>query len=571
VRPTIIALVLSLALTGCAGPSAPAPPQAASQAAAPAQRASRTLVAIARVEPASLTSKSLTQLGIASATTTRLFNAGLMLMDERDNVQPYLVERLPEINTDSWRILPDGRMETTYRLRPNLTWHDGHALTAEDFVFAARVYGNRELGVANTAPVNQFEELLAPDARTLVIRWLRTYPNAARMTAIEFQPLPAHLLEEPFRQLTAEAFLALPFWTTDYVSAGPYRMDRWDGGSGIDLQAFAGHSLGQPKIDRMRIIFVPDPNTAVANLFSGAAHLTLDEGIRFQQGVVVRREWAARGAGSVLVMPGLWRFVQIQLHPERVNPRALTDVRVRRALAYTLDRDGLNEAIFEGEAPPAYGIIPPNVDYYPELERSVVKYAYDPRQSEQLMTEAGFAKGSDGIYARPPDGSLSMELRVSAGSQNEAESAIMAAAWRTNGFGITEFAQSTALSQAPESRVQYPALRGSNTTPGEEALAGLGTAGTPRPENRWFGTNRGAWSNAEFDRVLDQFHTTVDRTQRVQQIIQMVRIMSEDLPAIPINFTPYVIAFSSSVQGPRTVGPENQVTWNVHEWTMSGS
>ena len=39
-------------------------------------------------------------------------------------------ESLPQLNTDTWRVGSDGRMETTYRLRPNLTWHDGAPLTA---------------------------------------------------------------------------------------------------------------------------------------------------------------------------------------------------------------------------------------------------------------------------------------------------------------------------------------------------------------------------------------------------------------------------------------------------------
>jgi peptide/nickel transport system substrate-binding protein len=568
-RLNVHAFIL-LAMLAAAACAAPAPTAGGPAATGLQPSPSRKLVAIARAEPAQLASKSLAQLGIATATVTRVFNAGLALMDDRDNVRPYLVEALPHANSESWRIAPDGRMETIYKLRPGLTWHDGKPLTSADFAFAARVYGNRDYGVAVTAPVNQFEEVLAPDLSTLVIRWLRTYPNAARMTAVEFQPLPAHLLEEPFRQLSSEAFMAHPFWTTEYVGAGPYRLERWEEGAAIETVAFAGHVLGQPTIERMRIIFVPDPNTAVANLFSGAAQVTFDEGIRFQQGVVVRREWGARGAGSVLILPGLWRFVQIQLHPERMNPRALADVRVRRALASTLDRDAVNDGIFEGEAPPAFGPVPPNVDYYAEIERTVVKYPYDPRQAQQLMSEAGFTRGGDSAYTRTGEGPLSMELRVSAGSQNEAEQAIMASVWRSNGFGITEFAQSTALSQDPESRVQYPALRGSNTTPGEEALAVLGTAGTPRPENRWFGTNRGSWSNAEYDRLVEAFHTTVDRSQRVQQILQMLRILSEDVPSISLNFTPYAVAIAAGLNGPVPVGPENQVNWNIHEWTYTG-
>ena len=71
-----------------------------------------------------------------SAVQKRLFNASLSLMDSKGTIRPYLAEALPQLNTDTWKVLPDGRMETTYRLRSNLTWHDGQPLAADDFVFA---------------------------------------------------------------------------------------------------------------------------------------------------------------------------------------------------------------------------------------------------------------------------------------------------------------------------------------------------------------------------------------------------------------------------------------------------
>ena len=54
-------------------------------------------------------------------------------------------------------------METTYRLRPNLTWHDGAPLTAEDFVFSWRVYANPDLGLSSHAPIPAISEVTAID------------------------------------------------------------------------------------------------------------------------------------------------------------------------------------------------------------------------------------------------------------------------------------------------------------------------------------------------------------------------------------------------------------------------
>src|SRR5438045_2575964 len=99
---------------------------------APAATGPKTITMVVRYEVTDLAAKRLA--GAPSDTTKRAFNAMLALIDGQGALRPYLAESLPQLNTDSWKLLPDGKMETTYRLKPNLTWHDGAPLTADDFV-----------------------------------------------------------------------------------------------------------------------------------------------------------------------------------------------------------------------------------------------------------------------------------------------------------------------------------------------------------------------------------------------------------------------------------------------------
>jgi peptide/nickel transport system substrate-binding protein len=82
-----------------------------------------------------------------------LFNATLALIDDKAVPRAQLVNSLPQLNSDTWRVFPDGRMETTYRLKPNLTWHDGQPLTADDFVFSWRMYTTPDFGVTTQPPL----------------------------------------------------------------------------------------------------------------------------------------------------------------------------------------------------------------------------------------------------------------------------------------------------------------------------------------------------------------------------------------------------------------------------------
>jgi len=212
---------------------------------------SRTLVMTTRAEPDTIAAKEVMSVtGLSFDATPRIFNAGLAILDAREAPLPYLVETHPQLNTDTWRVLPDGRMETTYRLRPNLRWHDGTALSSHDFAFAWRVYSSPELGQATTPPISQMEEVVAVDDRTVVIRWRSSYPNADALEAEDFQPLPRHILGDAYQPEQIENFGRLLFWTTEYVGLGPYRLDRWQPGASLEAIAFDGHAWGRPKIDR---------------------------------------------------------------------------------------------------------------------------------------------------------------------------------------------------------------------------------------------------------------------------------------------------------------------------------
>src|SRR5207253_1498696 len=208
----------------------------------------------------------------------------------------------------------------------NLTWHDGAPLTADDFVYAWKVYTTPEFGISNTAPQGLIDEMLAPDTRTVTIHWKRAYPFAGVLEASgnrSLPPLPRHVLESQLQQASPEAVLGLPFWTTGYVGAGPFKVARWEPGSSIEAAAFDGHALGRPKIDRIQLRFISDANTALSNVLSGAVQLLMDDAIYFQQATVLKREWANNQGGGIVIAAGLWRYTQIQLSLEYNGSRPL--------------------------------------------------------------------------------------------------------------------------------------------------------------------------------------------------------------------------------------------------------
>ena len=554
---------LLVACTPTAQPVAPVTEAAPSVSIRP----SRTLNVSIRTEPPSLAQKVLASgVGTSFAFTQRAFNATLGYFDGQGATRPYLAETLPQLGTDTWRTFSDGRMETTHHLRANLTWHDGKPLTAEDFVFAWQVYSSPQVGIANTAPQSLIAEVEAPDNRTLVIRWRRPYPLAAVLPIDNFPPLPRHVLQDAF-QRDPDGISTQPFWTSDYVSAGPYQLARWEPGAFVEGVAFDGHALGRPRIDRIRIVFIADSNVALANLLAGDVEFSSDSSIRFEEGQTLRRQWGPTGGGTVLMRPGSYRGVFIQLRSQVASPRALLDVRVRRALAHTVDRQALNEGLFDGhgvmsEVP----FISPRISYHAEVERAVAKYPLDPRAADRLLNEAGYGKGSDGYYAGGSDGRLLFELHTLAGPYRDAELATLASGWRQVGLDFKESFMPPALAQDNQARATFPGLFSYSTSNGEYSLAAFSTAGIGGPDNRWIGPNRPGWSNEEFDRLSAAFTSTIAPPERIRLIAQMARVMSEDLPTIPLMYELQAYAHRAGLRGPNIDADEAVIGWNVHEW-----
>lgn len=545
---------LALLVTACtAAPTSRTPSGDSGVAPAGVQR---TLVMVVRTEGESIAGKTLTNPG-TNVIPAGPFNAGLVYRDRAEVPQPYQAEALPQLNTDSWRVMPDGRMETIYRLKPNLTWHDHTPLTAHDFAFAYRVYSVPEVSYsAISSPMNKIEEVVGLDDRTMLIRWKQPYAEAGELVMGDLQALPRHILEQPFQQLSSEQFVAHPYWTLEYVGSGPYRVVRWDRNVFLESEAFDGHVLGRPKIDRLRVVPIPDPNVVLANMLAGETHVAVANAMPFQQGWTLKREWDARGGGSVPINPGGARRTENQVHPERASPRFMMDVRVRRALAHTTNRQAVNDAVFEGTGIDAHTMLSPNVAYFADVDRVLMKYPYDPRRAEQLMNEAGLAKGSDGFYVGPVGERLEWEILCLSGPQNESIQAVLADTWRRTGFNMRESVFPVAMVSDREARARFSTMF---TTDGG-SLDGMNAAGIPTAQNRWSGSNRGSWSNAEYDRLVASWESTLDRNQRNGYMVQMAKLYSEELGSTPLFYhltvTPHAIGLKGVTEG----------VYDIHNW-----
>ena len=276
----VVAAVLFMLVVGCGqAPARPNMDQAAPQGNSSAP--SKPIVILVGNEPRVLDA------GLTSGTNSRdysvISNGFMAYIDPKDEAHPMLAEELPAVEKGTWNILPDGRMETTYKLRRDARFHDGTPITAEDFVFAQRVRMDPLIGAEYITVERRMGAVRAVDEHTVFIEWKEPFIDAGRISAPFFAPMARHVLQ-PLYESDKDAFLNSAYLRDDFIGTGPFKLERWDRGTALHYRAHEGFALGKPKNEQLEMRIIQDGNTMVANLLGGTADIAFYTGLGFQQG-----------------------------------------------------------------------------------------------------------------------------------------------------------------------------------------------------------------------------------------------------------------------------------------------
>jgi ABC-type transport system substrate-binding protein len=331
--------------------------------------------------------------------------------------------------------------------------------------------------------------------------------------------------------------------------------------------AFERYALGRPKMDRIRLTWNDDPNAIVARLLAGDVDIALDGSIQFQHGTTLRQQWST--VGVLDFQPGNIRKLDAQNRPEYARPRAILDPRARRAVLHAIDRRELTDALIGPDGIVAETVAPPSVPFYPDLLRVVATHPHDVRRTEQILGELGYAKGPDGFFTSPAEGRFTLGVQGVAQGQEGQETTIVTDMMRKAGIDAQLNLISDVTVQAnDEVKSTYPALR-TNYYP---VVGSLGqdrnlASRISAPDNRWSASNKEGWANEEHDQWFEVWNRGLDPGERNHAMIQMLRVVNDELPTLPLYFDLTVIAHVAALTGPGGPrGPETTRYWNLHEW-----
>ncbi len=279
----------------------------------------------------------------------------------------------PQIAT-AWRFVDDTHVE--FDIRPDIKFQDGTPLSAEDVVFSVRRITKPAL---KSPQLSQFDQIADAEALGTKVRLTMKAPYPVLLAQlVKLSIVPKAYVE----RVGDQEFNLKP------LGSGPYKLRAWQRGVQVTLDANESYWRGKPPFKTVIFRAVPDVSTRVADLKTGRADL-----IRLlppDEAIALRSD--ARLA--VLTVPTErvgYLFINAQAGPT-------TDVRVRRAIAHAIDKQGLVDALLQGFGKPVDSIgAEPIFGYLPDI----AGYGYDPTKARALIKNAG-AEGAAITFLTSP-------------------------------------------------------------------------------------------------------------------------------------------------------------------------
>jgi peptide/nickel transport system substrate-binding protein len=425
-------------------------------------------------------------------------------IDEKINIVPQLAL--------SHETSADGK-EVTIRLRPGVKFHDGEPLDAE----AAKFSLERHLTLSGSF---RKPELAALDrvevVDPLTIKLVLKSP---------FSPLIAQLTDRAGMMVSPKAAKAQGDKFGQHpVCAGPYKFVERVQQDRIVFEKFADYwNKDNVFIDRVVFLPIVDATVRLANLKSGG--LDLIERVLATDIKDVRAD--SRLKLSTAIELG-YQGVTLNIGKDKAKGPLSQSAKVRQALNLSIDREAINQVVFNGEFKPGNQWVNPDHPYY---QKAFPIRPRDVAKAKALLKEAGVT---------PP---VRVDFMVPKGAETEAVAQVIQSMASETGFDmkirVTEFATSLKQAEAGEYQAYMLAWSGRIDPDGNSYVFLHKDA----PQNY------SAWTNAEADKALDDARLVTDMTQRKAIYEKLAKAVTEDEPLLYIYHRRILIAHTTKLEG----------------------
>ena len=393
-----------------------------------------------------------------------------------------------------------------FHLRSGVRFQDGRPLTARDVVWTFNSILTGAVISPRAAAYASVDSVEARDALTVVFH-LKHADNFL------------------LRNISTGAMGIVPegsgrdFWRHP-VGTGPFRFVSQQIDQDVVIERNPLSWATVPKLERVRFAVVPDAITESLELEKGSGDVAVNSlPIDSLPVLAERPDLRIEETGGT----------EIQYLAFNLRDALLKDVRVRQAIACSIDRDLIMRTLLRGHAKPAVSLLPQS---HWAWSGDVARYNYDPQRAEQLLDSAGYTPDAKGV-----------RFHLAMKTSNDAGTRLLAAVLQQQlakvgiALDLRSYEFATFYSDVTQGAFQMYSLRwvGGNEQPDIFGYAFQTANFSPK------GANRGHYSNARLDAVLEDAATSVDMAKRRADYVEAQQILACELPAFNLWYQDTIV------------------------------
>ena len=421
---------------------------------------------------------------------------GLVDRDEQFRPIPALASTWEQKDPLTW----------TFHLRHGVRFADGRPLTSHDVVWTIESMRDGTLISPKAAAYASVDTITAPDDATVVFHL--KYPDNFLL-----------------RNLATGALGVVPagsgrdFWRNP-VGTGSFCFVSQKTDQDVSVERNALSWRSHPRIERVRFAVVPDAITMALELEKGTGDVAINS-----LPMDALPDLAARQNLRIEDVPG----TEVQYLAFNLRDPLLSNVEVRRAIAYAIDRGLIIRTLLRGHAQPAVSLLPPS---HWAWTGDVDRYDFDPGRAEGLLDAAGYPRGRDGVR-------FHLAMKTSTTEDARLLSAVLQQELARVGIALDlrsyEFA--TFYSDVTRGAFQMYSLRwiGGNEQPDIFDYVFETKHFSPG------GANRGHYSNPRLDALLEDAAQATAMEQHRKDYVEAQQILARDLPAVNLWYLDTVV------------------------------
>lgn len=419
---------------------------------------------------------------------------------------------------------PNDAKSITFNIRQNVQWNDGKPFSADDVVFTLNLMKTNSALDQQNLWKSVIQDVAMPDANTVKITFQKPVSTALWLFGQTFI-VPKHIwstISDPVK------------YTNDKpVGTGPFTLKSFSPALYVFAKNPRFWQPGKPEIDELRFPAVTD---------NASANLMLSKGQLDWTGIGWDPKLDAGFSGKDPARNHVWfgpsNTVMLYLN---LTKFPFNDLKVRQAMSLAIDREAIQKkaAYYAAPANPSGILLPPQKEFLAPDYQSA-QFTVDLAKANSLMQQAGFTKGSDGIYAKNGQ-KISFKMTVVNGwSDWQGSTQLMAADFKKLGLDakVDTVADFTPYFNALQTGNFDTAISWTNSGPtpffpfsdmlSSENYAPIGKLAQ--------GTNWERWNDPATDKLINQYKNSADPAVQKPAIAGLQKIIAEQVPSIPLNY-----------------------------------